>query len=179
MDSLNQSPTSSLLETDYSIDLNEIKPQSDYIKPRYNQVNHDFCNLNTAKPQLEYHERYKKRGSSESTYSFDFNDAQSQWTYEYIDFKDLKEILHPELELIAKWLCPGGKMRGVEYMAINPTRPDSSLGSFSINVKTGKWADFASGDRGLYIISYCAYVKGFSQIEAARFFKETKEGGAS
>jgi hypothetical protein len=63
-DSLNKSPASSLLETDYSIDLNEVEPQSGYTKPRYNQVNHDFCNLNTAKPQSDYeHIDFKGLGS--------------------------------------------------------------------------------------------------------------------
>ena len=46
------------------------------------------------------------------------------------------------------WL-PGGKREGHEYLPLNPKRSDSKPGSFSINLNTGEWADFATGDKGL------------------------------
>lgn len=99
---------------------------------------------------------------------------QSRFGYR-LNFKDVNERLSPSFESLAKWLCPGGSIRGFEYVALNPTRKDGSKGSFSINVKTGKWADFASGDCGGDIISYCAYVRGMSQLEAAQFLLAAKE----
>jgi hypothetical protein len=47
-------------------------------------------------------------------------------------------------------------------------RDDRHLGSFKINLTTGQWADFATGDRGGDIIGLAAYLRGIRQIEAAR-----------
>ena len=41
-------------------------------------------------------------------------------------------------------------------------------GSFSVNLETGRWADFSTGDRGGDPVSLAAYVFGTSQVEAAR-----------
>ncbi len=78
----------------------------------------------------------------------------------------------PRLEaLCAAWL-PGGRRRGAEYLALNPTREDRYIGSFSINVINGRWADFATQDRGGDPVSLYAYLNGLSQIEAARKLAE-------
>ena len=69
--------------------------------------------------------------------------------------------------LLSRWL-PGGRMRGAEYIAINPTRNDRNPGSFRINTRTGRWADFATGDAGGDVVSLAAYLTGSRQIEAAR-----------
>jgi putative DNA primase/helicase len=53
-------------------------------------------------------------------------------------------------------------------VALNPTRTDRRLGSFKINIRTGRWADFATGDKGGDPISLVAYLEGVSQAEAAR-----------
>jgi hypothetical protein len=53
-------------------------------------------------------------------------------------------------------------------VALNPKRPDRHLGSFRINLATGKWADFATGDRGGDPVSLAAYLFGLTQVEAAR-----------
>ncbi len=68
--------------------------------------------------------------------------------------------------LIEYWL-PGGYVRGREYIVLNPTRDDRSPGSFSINLDTGKWADFATGDRGGDPISLWAYLYGMKPLDAA------------
>ena len=69
--------------------------------------------------------------------------------------------------LVRQW-CPDGKRCGREYVALNPTRPDMHPGSFSVNLETGRWADFSTGDRGGDPVSLAAYVFGTSQVEAAR-----------
>ena len=45
--------------------------------------------------------------------------------------------------------------------------------AFSINVKTGRWADFATGDKGGDVISLAAYIFRCRQIEAARTLAAT------
>jgi hypothetical protein len=64
-------------------------------------------------------------------------------------------------------LIPGGKILGHEYVALNPTRNDRRPGSFKINIRTGRWADFATGDRRGDPISLFAYVENCSQSDAA------------
>jgi hypothetical protein len=69
--------------------------------------------------------------------------------------------------LLARWL-PDGRRYGREYVARNPTRADRRAGSFKVNLATGCWADFATGEKGGDAISLAAYVFGLSQAEAAR-----------
>lgn len=68
--------------------------------------------------------------------------------------------------LLARWL-PDGRWLGQEYVARNPRRADNRPGSFKINCN-GRWADFATGDRGTDPISLAAYLSGLGQVEAAR-----------
>lgn len=66
------------------------------------------------------------------------------------------------------WL-PSGKRVGSEWVAINPTRADSRAGSFSINLATGAWADFATSDEGGDVISLFAYLfHNGDQVNAAQ-----------
>lgn len=69
--------------------------------------------------------------------------------------------------LLAQWL-PDGKREGREYKALNPKRADGKLGSFSINLTTGAWADFATDDKGGDPVSLYAYLYNLSQLDAAR-----------
>lgn len=69
--------------------------------------------------------------------------------------------------LVARWL-PDGHREGGEWVALNPRRADHKPGSFRINLRTGKWADFASGDRGGDVVSLAAFLAGSGQAEAAR-----------
>jgi len=66
------------------------------------------------------------------------------------------------LDRIALNFAPGGKMEGREYVTLNPTRPDSSTGSFKINLDTGRWRDFAedAGASGGDAVSFVSYVLG-------------------
>ncbi len=86
----------------------------------------------------------------------------------HIDFARINAAALARLpELLARWL-PDGVMTGREYSARNPTRNDRRAGSFRINLDTGRWGDFATGDRGGDVVSLAAYLAGVSQLEAAR-----------
>ncbi len=85
-----------------------------------------------------------------------------------INFSEINEIaLRAFPELLAKWL-PDGSVRNGEWVALNPTRNDRTPGSFMINIRSGKWADFATGDSGGDVVSLVAYLSRCSQSEAAR-----------
>lgn len=86
----------------------------------------------------------------------------------YIDFARINRAALARLdEILARWL-PDGRIEGVEFVARNPRRPDRRHGSFKINRKTGRWGDFATGDKGGDPISLAAYLFGLTQAEAAR-----------
>jgi hypothetical protein len=69
--------------------------------------------------------------------------------------------------LVGRWL-PRGHHLGREWVALNPRRDDEHLGSFRINLDTGRWADFATDDRGGDPISLLAFLNDCSQLDAAR-----------
>lgn len=69
--------------------------------------------------------------------------------------------------LVARWL-PGGRREGREYVVRNPMRADNRPGSFRINLSTGRWSDFATGDAGGDPISLAAFLFSLTQVEAAR-----------
>jgi hypothetical protein len=83
---------------------------------------------------------------------------------------DFEAISHAALAvlpaLLGRWL-PGGRFEGSEYIALNPRRSDRHRGSFKINLRTGRWADFACDARGGDPVSLSAYLSGLSQTEAA------------
>ena len=85
-----------------------------------------------------------------------------------VDFAAVNRVALVHLpSLVRAWL-PQGKRQGREWISLNPTRPDRHPGSFSVNLNTGRWADFATGDKGGDVISLAAYIFGTSQIDAAR-----------
>lgn len=85
-----------------------------------------------------------------------------------VDFASINRAALPVLPaLLARWL-PDGQRAGTEWVARNPTREDRNLGSFRINLRTGRWADFATGDKGGDVVSLSAYLFGLSQVGAAR-----------
>ncbi len=44
---------------------------------------------------------------------------------------------------------------------------DARRGSFKVNLHTGKWSDFATGERGGDLVSLAAFIFGLRQNEAA------------
>lgn len=89
-----------------------------------------------------------------------------------IDFATVNSAAMRALpDLLRRWL-PGGKLERREYIARNPRRADRHPGSFKVNLRTGRWADFATGDRGGDPVSLAAYLHGLSQHNAARKLAE-------
>jgi len=70
--------------------------------------------------------------------------------------------------IVVRWL-PDGKCEGYEWVSLNPRRSDRRHGSFKVNLRNGKWSDFATGDRGGDPVSLAAYLHGMRQGEAAMF----------
>lgn len=84
-----------------------------------------------------------------------------------IDFSRVAKAALAQSEAVVRGLLPGGRREGREWVALNPLRPDSSLGSFKVNLATGKWADFSSGEHGKDLVSLAAFVAGLPQGQAA------------
>ena len=85
-----------------------------------------------------------------------------------IDFTAINQAALNDLPaILARWV-PRGRIEGDEYVALNPRRADKRLGSFKINMRTGRWADFATDDSGGDPVSLAAYLADCSQGEAAR-----------
>lgn len=84
-----------------------------------------------------------------------------------IDFERVNRRALANAAAVVRALLPEGRLEGHEYVARNPLRHDRRLGSFKVNVSTGRWADFATGDGGGDLVSLAAFVSGLPQREAA------------
>lgn len=85
-----------------------------------------------------------------------------------LDFARINRAALAHLDdILRRWL-PDGRIEGHEFVARNPRRPDRRHGSFKINRTTGRWADFATGDKGGDPVSLAAYLFRLTQVEAAR-----------
>ena len=85
-----------------------------------------------------------------------------------MDYPSIRREALPLLPaLLRRWL-PGGRRSGWEWVATNPTRLDRHAGSFKINLRTGRWADFATDAKGRDVIGLAAYLFGISRREAAQ-----------
>lgn len=85
-----------------------------------------------------------------------------------LDFKQVAAVALGRVDdVLGHWL-PDGKRQGSEYLAKNPRRTDNSTGSFSVNLTTGAWADFATDDKGGDLVSLVAYLESCSQGQAAK-----------
>lgn len=82
-----------------------------------------------------------------------------------IDFSTIKQR-YPMRSVIDA-LHLDGYDRGKEFVARNPTRDDSTPGSFSINIETGVWKDFATGEGGNDCVSLWRYIRGCGTMSAA------------
>lgn len=83
-----------------------------------------------------------------------------------IDFQALASALLDRAEqLLDQWL-PGGKRVGPEYECADLNGGHGS--SCKVNVRTGMWSDFATGDKGGDLISLYAAVHGINNGKAAR-----------
>ncbi len=87
-----------------------------------------------------------------------------------MDFKELASKLNPHIDHIIIDLVPGGSRSGAEYRASSIRGGPGK--SFSINMNTGMWADFATGEKGGDIISLAAAVWSVNQADAAKRLSE-------
>jgi hypothetical protein len=85
-----------------------------------------------------------------------------------VDFAAVNQVALVHLPSLVRTWLPNGRRRGNEWVSLNPRRNDKHQGSFSVNLRTGKWADFAVGDKGGDPISLAAYIFNTSQADAAR-----------
>jgi hypothetical protein len=87
---------------------------------------------------------------------------------ERTDFAAISNAAQSALaNLVQDWL-PDGRREGSEWVVRNPTRGDAHPGSFKINLITGVWSDFATGESGGDAIDLLAYLKRMSKLDAAR-----------
>ena len=77
-----------------------------------------------------------------------------------IDFDRVKAAALRNSLAVVSALLPDGSKSGQEWTDHRP-------GSFRVNLVTGKWSDFATGDKGGDLVSLAAYVGSLSQREAA------------
>jgi hypothetical protein len=68
--------------------------------------------------------------------------------------------------LVPRWL-PEGRREGAEWIAKNPRRIDKRRGSFKVNLRTGRWSDFAVEESGGDLISLASYLFHLKQGQAA------------
>lgn len=73
--------------------------------------------------------------------------------------------------IVTRWL-PDGRREGREWVAKNPKRQDGRPGSFKVNLSSGRWGDFATGDKGGDLIALAAFLFDLKQDEAARSVAE-------
>jgi hypothetical protein len=89
-----------------------------------------------------------------------------------IDFAAVNTAALATFSAVLARILPGGKRVGSELVSLNPRRNDRQLGSFRVNRYNGRWADFATGDKGGDPISLVAYLAGVSQGEGARLLAQ-------
>lgn len=82
-------------------------------------------------------------------------------------FDRLNAKLLPQLPVLVKQWLPTGRAAGAEWTALNPRRHDRRPGSFRVNLRSGRWADFATGEGGGDPVSLYAYLFTEGQQGAA------------
>tara|TARA_R110000824_G_scaffold118960_15_gene272340 strand:- start:31840 stop:32148 length:309 start_codon:yes stop_codon:yes gene_type:complete len=69
--------------------------------------------------------------------------------------------------IVPRWLSDG-RREGHEWVVRNPKRNDHKPGSFKVNLQTGRWGDFSSGDKGGDLIALAAFLFSLNQADAAK-----------
>ena len=83
-----------------------------------------------------------------------------------LDFPGIAQAALPHLEaLCSRWL-PGGRRIGQEWTC-GSLRGEAG-DSCKVNLRSGKWSDFASGEKGGDVIALAAAVHRIKPAEAAR-----------
>lgn len=87
-----------------------------------------------------------------------------------IDFEGLNtKLLAQAREMLPAWL-PGGRIKGREYFCagLQGGAGKAGEGSCKVNVATGRWSDFATGEKGGDLVSLYAAIHRLGQGEAAK-----------
>jgi hypothetical protein len=84
-----------------------------------------------------------------------------------IDFLTIRTVALRNSIAVCNRVIPGGRVVATEYLVQNPKREDRRPGSFKVNLRSGRWSDFATGDRGGDLISLVAWRYDIGQAEAA------------
>jgi putative DNA primase/helicase len=87
-----------------------------------------------------------------------------------VDFEAVAAAALPVLPALAERWLPGGRREGAEYVCAGLS--GGAGRSCKVNRRTGRWADFATGERGGDAVSLAAAIAGVSQLEAARRLSE-------
>ncbi len=85
-----------------------------------------------------------------------------------IDFAFVNAVAARNADAIVRRWLPDGRKAGAEWVSRNPARDDRRPGSFKVNLNTGRWADFSTGDRGGDLVSLAAFLFRMNQADAAR-----------
>ena len=73
----------------------------------------------------------------------------SQSSRHQINFTAINRAALARLPAILNRLLPRGQRKGREFVGLNPRRADHHPASFRINLDTGRWAGFATEDKGI------------------------------
>jgi len=84
------------------------------------------------------------------------------------NFAQIKRKYRENPIAVLQQLVRQGKIEGSDYVALNPRRKDSKLGSFRIDINTGRFHDFATGDKGGSIIDLATFIYNCGIVEAAQ-----------
>ena len=90
-----------------------------------------------------------------------------------VDFDAVNRAALRYLPSLVRTWAPDGRCAapsGLPEIRLGRTETQAA---FSVNVRTGRWADFATGDTGGDVISLAAYLFQCRQIEAARTLAAT------
>lgn len=88
--------------------------------------------------------------------------------YVMASFQELKQQYKQCPIEILKRLVGNGKIEKGDYVAFNPKRKDRKLGSFRIDILSGKFYDFATGDSGGSILDLASFVYDCDLLTAAQ-----------
>lgn len=83
-----------------------------------------------------------------------------------IDIKQIAAKALPHAENILNHYLSGGKLSGREYQCANLSGGNGS--SCSVNIVTGQWSDFATGEAGGDFVALIAAIRKCSQLDAAK-----------
>src|SRR5262245_19272936 len=119
----------------------------DYVlPPRPEHSNRNRSGL--ASPEVTGQVWPQRSTSPNKRYGEDAVTRPEQQRAPRIAFARIGQVALDHAEIIVRRWLPGGRGEGHEWVALNPKRRDNHRGSFKVNMRTGRWADFAVGVSG-------------------------------